>query len=108
MNEIIDAARSHWSRSAKQKKLATVRCSLAFKGRRSFKPPIALAIDWFEPSLKRDLDNITAGVKYILDGMVLAGKLTDDSRKYVSRISHSVSLDRYNPRVEVTVKELNA
>lgn len=107
MNEIISAARTHWSQSATQKKTATLRVVKALKGRRRFDTPIALEIHWFEPTLKRDLDNVTAGVKFILDGMVVAGKITNDSRAYVNGLSHKVSLDRQNPRVEVTVKELN-
>lgn len=103
MNEIIAAARSNRRWSASQKKDATLRCALAFKRGKPFIPPCEVKIRWFEPTLKRDFDNVAAGVKFILDGMVAAGKIADDSRKFITSISHEVLLDRENPRIEVSV-----
>lgn len=64
---------------------------------------IILVIKWYEANLKRDFDNITAGVKFICDGMVMAGVIDDDNRQIIQLISHEVLLDRNNPRIEVTV-----
>lgn len=67
--------------------------------------PIGLKIKWYEPNAKRDIDNITFAVKFILDGLVKSGYLENDSQKYVKAIDHIVDIDRNGPRVEVEIIE---
>lgn len=67
------------------------------------KYPVALKITWYEPNLKRDIDNITFATKFIQDTLVRAEILEDDSQKYINKITHEVFLDRNNPRVEVEI-----
>lgn len=67
--------------------------------------PISLRIKWYEPNAKRDIDNITFAVKFILDGLVKSGYIENDSQKYVKSIEHIVDIDRNKPRVEVEVFE---
>ena len=67
--------------------------------------PIGLKIHWYEPNAKRDIDNITFAVKFILDGLVKSGYIENDSQRYVKSIEHIVDIDRDNPRVEVEVIE---
>ena len=65
-----------------------------------------IAITWYEPNLRRDPDNITGGgTKFILDGLVAAGVIKDDSQRYINSNSHRYKLDRKEPRIEVIVKE---
>lgn len=52
------------------------------------KYPCRLKITWYEPNNKRDVDNITFGTKFILDSMVCMGIIKNDSRKYVTGITH--------------------
>ena len=67
---------------------------------------VDIAITWYEPNLRRDPDNITGGgTKFILDGLVAAGVIKDDSHRYINSISHRYKLDRKEPRIEVIVKE---
>ena len=66
--------------------------------------PCKLSIKWYEPNLRRDIDNITFGVKFILDALVESGIIPDDSQKFVDQIEHQVLLDRKNPRIEVEVE----
>jgi Holliday junction resolvase RusA-like endonuclease len=68
---------------------------------------INLAITWYEPNEKRDPDNIMGGQKFILDGLVRAGTLPNDSRKYIGSITHRFETDRENPRVEVEIEEVD-
>ena len=70
------------------------------------KYPVELQIDWYEPDRRRDVDNIQFAVKFIQDALVEAGILEKDSQKYVSKLSHEVKVDRKNPRIEVTIKEM--
>lgn len=67
--------------------------------------PIKLKITWYEPNLRRDIDNITFATKFILDALVKEKIIADDSQKYVASISHDVGLDRKNPRIEIEIKE---
>lgn len=65
--------------------------------------PVKLHITWYEPNNKRDIDNITFGVKFILDSLVKCQILKDDSQKYVTGIEHEVKTDKTNPRIEVEI-----
>jgi Holliday junction resolvase RusA-like endonuclease len=65
---------------------------------------IDLIITWYEPNLKRDIDNIAGGTKFILDGLVRAGTIPDDSQRYINSIVHKFALDRQNPRVEIEIE----
>lgn len=66
---------------------------------------VDITITWHEPNPKRDIDNIAAGTKFILDGLVRAGTLPDDSQKYIKSITHHFRVDRTQPRIEVEIKE---
>ncbi|NLY47586.1 MAG: RusA family crossover junction endodeoxyribonuclease, partial [Clostridiales bacterium] len=62
-----------------------------------------LVITWFEPDRRRDPDNIMAGQKFILDGLVAAGAIPNDSQKHIKGIVHRFKVDRKEPRVEVEI-----
>lgn len=42
---------------------------------------VVIIITWYEPDERRDPDNIMAGQKFILDGLVAAGTIPNDSQK---------------------------
>lgn len=67
---------------------------------------VNITITWYEPNEKRDPDNIMAGAKFILDGLVKAGTIPNDTRRYIKSITHIPELDRENPRVEVEIQEI--
>ena len=69
------------------------------------KYPCRLRIGWYEKNLKRDVDNVTFATKFILDAMVEAGIIENDSRKYVAEVTHWVFTDRQFPRIEVIIDE---
>jgi Holliday junction resolvase RusA-like endonuclease len=69
---------------------------------------VNITITWYEPNEKRDPDNIMAGAKFILDGLVKAGTIPNDTRRYIKSITHIPELDRENPRVEVEIQEIGA
>jgi Holliday junction resolvase RusA-like endonuclease len=66
---------------------------------------VDITITWYEPNEKRDPDNIMGGQKFILDGLVMAGVIPNDTRKHIRSIKHIPELDRENPRVEVQIEE---
>jgi len=67
---------------------------------------VVLIITWYEPDHRRDPDNIMAGQKFIMDGLVEAGTIPDDSQKHVKGIAHRFRVDRINPRIEVEIVDL--
>lgn len=59
---------------------------------------------WFEPNRRRDLDNVAFAKKFVLDGLVKAGVLRDDSPRYVLGLADEFGYDRDDPRVVVTLR----
>ena len=105
MNEIVNAARHNRFAGAKQKRDETERCALWAMPLKPFNEPVRLSIRWIEPNMRRDVDNISGGIKFILDGLVTAGKLPDDSRKWVKGIAHEFpESDSKNPRIEISLE----
>lgn len=90
------------------KKAETARCAMAAIAGSvpRFKNPIKLHFKWIEPNMKRDLDNIRYGAKFILDGLQLCGKLPNDGWLWVKGMSDEWDVDRTNPRVEVEITEI--
>lgn len=70
-----------------------------------FTSPVAISITWYEPNSRRDVDNVVFAKKFILDALVQAGVLKDDSQKYVKSFNELVLVDKNNPRIEVEIKE---
>lgn len=109
MNEVVEANRVHWSKGAKLKKNETLITALTAKAQlRGVKiiKPVHVEIAWYEPNDRRDIDNIASGVKFILDGLVQARVLIDDSQEYVKGLKHKFYIDKKNPRIEVKLVEV--
>ena len=102
LNEIIDAAKSHFGEYASMKETYTNMVGWLAKKLPTYEK-IALIITWYEPDRRRDPDNIMAGQKFILDGLVAAGTIPNDSQKYIQGIVHRFRVDKRNPRIEVEV-----
>jgi Holliday junction resolvase RusA-like endonuclease len=109
LNDMTDAARRNRYESAKMKKKYTE--LTAWYARRARLPRfdrVDLVITWYEPNQKRDKDNIMAGQKFILDGLVQAGVLSNDGWKQIGDVTHRFKVDAKNPRVEVELIEVKA
>ena len=107
LNEIIEAAKSHYAKYSTEKKEYTEKVAWLAKQARLPKFEKAyLVITWFEPDRRRDPDNIMAGQKFILDGLVAAGAIPNDSQKYIQGIVHRFRVDKRNPRVEVEIVDI--
>ena len=107
LNEIIDAAKSHFGEYASMKETYTNMVGWLAKKLPKYQR-VNITITWYEPNEKRDPDNIMAGAKFILDGLVKAGTIPNDTRRYIKSITHIPELDRENPRVEVEIQEIGA
>ena len=109
LNDMTDAARGNKYASAQMKKEYTELVAWCAKSARlPHFDRVDLIITWYEPNKKRDKDNIMAGQKFILDGLVQAGVIANDGWKQVGKITHDCQVDRENPRVEVELIEVKA
>ncbi len=105
-NELIGGINRHRYVGAKIKKDETERCRWAASRLIKIDYPVKLTISWFEPNARRDIDNISFGTKFILDGLIQAGKLKNDGRKQVQAIEHEFPKPcPGNPRIFVHIRE---
>ena len=107
LNEIIEYSKEHWAKYAGEKHNRTE--EIAYLTRSQIKKKykkVDLTFTWYCRNKKRDKDNIIAGQKFILDGLVAAGVIENDGWEQIGNISHFFSIDKENPRVEVIIKEV--
>lgn len=105
LNEYIAACRTNPHAGAKLKKETEEQIVWYLARLPRFERPIRLHFLWVEPNAKRDLDNVAAGKKFVLDAMQTAGKLPNDNRKFVKGFSDEFAIDKENPRIEITIEE---
>lgn len=67
--------------------------------------PVVLEFRWVEQNAKRDPDNVVAGKKFILDGLVEAKILPNDTQKYILGFSDTWSVGE-EPGVTILIKEV--
>ena len=109
-NEIVAAAkRPAWSKTSytKIKKQWTEDVwKWAKEGRiKRMDGPAHISCIWREPNRRRDIDNVSAGVKFVLDGLVMAGVLDNDGWEHVFSIEHRFQVDPKNPGVLVHISD---
>jgi hypothetical protein len=111
MNEILAAAKSgNGRRNGYGRLKATWNAVVATHARRALAPGVfervRLHCMWIEKDRRRDPDNVTAAVKFILDGLVDAGILRGDGWSCVVGIEHdwAVGGDRSAPGVFVSLE----
>mgnify|MGYP005993832711 CR=1 FL=1 len=68
---------------------------------------IKLSVDWYEPNMRRDYDNIASATKFILDALVKCEVIKNDGWKQIApELYHRFFLDRDNPRIEIFIEEV--
>lgn len=106
LNDYISAMNKNRYAGNKMKQDETERVRLHCLRVKKFKTPVYIDFVWYEPNARRDPDNFTSmGRKFILDGLVKAGVIPDDSQKWVLGWSDDWAVDKKNPRVEVNIYE---
>jgi len=92
MNEIIAASKKHWATYSKMKKeynnLVVAAICDAGCVPLTPHPRVSISCTWYENGRKRDPDNVFAGIKFVLDAMVDAGVVVNDTRDNISTIMH--------------------
>lgn len=88
---------------AERKRIATDMVSAVFKESvKNYYQRAGLIIGWGAKSRRKDPDNIASGIKFILDGLVKAGALSNDAWKNIVMIHHFFFLSK-EPRIQVTI-----
>jgi len=107
MNEILAAAKS--MKYAREKKYYTEMVAWAAKAAKLPKlERVRVNCYWYLPDKQHDPDNIEAGKKFVLDGIVMAGVLKNDGWKQIAGFRDDFFVDRENPRVEIELMEVGA
>ena len=72
-------------------------------------PPGEVCLTWYAKDAHiRDSDAASPMLKACLDALVLADVLPGDDHRYVRRSGCSVVVDRADPRIELTINEVEA
>ena len=105
LNDIVNSSRGNYHKANNQKKQAQRDIMMQLPKVKVTEYPVEIRVTFFEPSNRRDCDNvISGGSKVLMDSLVAKGILIDDSRKYVSQIHSLVFTDKNNPRIEVVIE----
>lgn len=84
LNEYIRVCRANPYKASNFKKNLELNIGFYLKELPKFEKPVSIHFHWVENNKRRDLDNICASKKFILDSLVKQGKLKDDNRKCVT------------------------
>jgi len=108
LNEYINAERSSKYAGAALKKSATESVMWITNGLDPINTPVRISILWVCPNKRKDPDNISGfGTKALLDALVKSGIIPDDTWRYIRSIHHEFAIAKDNPRIEVTLEEVN-
>ncbi len=102
--------RAHWAevRGAKREVERDVFWS-ARNAKIRVTPPVEVFVTWYAPDARvRDSDACGPFLKAALDALVEAEIIPGDDHRYVTRSGSSVVVDRADPRIELTIVELEA
>src|SRR3990167_3523428 len=106
LNEYINTDRTNRYKAALIKKAETYRVASeirAAKVPKITKPMVEMICTWYTKDKKKDSDNCAFAIKFILDGMVMAKILPNDTRAYTGSFVHHFEVDKRRPRVVVDI-----
>lgn len=110
MNEITKAAKSGRGKSNGYSRMKASHDARVVNALRGVPLPkigrARFAFVWYEPQRRRDPDNVSAGQKFVLDGLVKAGVIPNDGHNEVAGLSHDFVISPDHPGVVVTVTEV--
>lgn len=93
LNEYINLERTNKFIASAMKKKNTELCSrYALQMPKLDNVLYDLELLWTVPNSRKDPDNVYFAVKFILDGVVKAGRLTGDGMKNIRNIHHNIQV----------------
>lgn len=110
LNEYGAAERTNKFAGAKMKKEYTDLAAWYIRSAKlqPYTTPVIISFHWFEPSTRRDPDNIIFAKKFILDGLVAAGVIPNDNQKWIRGFNAerwNAVTDKKRVGVELTIRE---
>ena len=106
LNEFISATNRNRHAGAEIKRNETRRVTLAAREIPEVSNyPIDLYLTWYRSNRKSDPDNVAFAIKFVLDGLQIAGVLKQDTWACVRSITHKFEVDRNNPGVAISITE---
>lgn len=111
MNEILQAAAGAGGHKINYARLKAKLCeeiywTLYQAKLRPATRPVMITFHWREPNRMRDLDNIRAGAKFIMDSLVQAKVIAGDGWAHVHSLSDTFTVDKKTPGVLVELEEV--
>lgn len=111
INEYTAATRANRYKGASMKanaQNAVVACILSQIGRGRLSGQVFIHYAFYEPNMRRDLDNISGFAhKVIQDALVACGVLKDDGWQEIAGMADQFFVDKKNPRIEVGLEVLD-
>ena len=105
LNEYVNVCRTNPYKASKFKKDLERDIGYFLQTLPSFDKPVKIHFHWIEQNRRRDLDNVAAAKKFILDAMVKVGVLTNDNRKCVAAFTDTFSYDK-EAKVVLEIEEV--
>lgn len=107
LNDFLAAVNRHRLMGNKMKQEQTERVAWAAKSQLPvFTRKINLTIVYREATRKRDKDNIAFAKKFILDGLVAAGRIPNDTWAWIGDWSEGFVVDAKDPGITVIINEV--
>ena len=103
LNLIITTAKWHWGEYKEMKQLHTDAVTWQVK-RHPQVGRVHITFTWYCKDRRTDPDNVAAGKKFVLDGLVEAGVLKGDGWKYIAGFEDKFDIGE--PRVELVMREV--
>lgn len=101
LNRYIGAERTNRYIAAKIKKAATDLVAYSVRDIEPINYQADYTFTWFRPNKRSDPDNIAFAQKFVFDGLMEAGKLPNDSMRYVRSITHFFEVGDFKVVVDV-------
>lgn len=117
LNDVIKAERTIFKKGNKivsqgslmKKKWQSYFASQIVKGlgRKKISKPFTVHYDIYEPDKKRDIGNVFSPIeKYTMDALQDTGTIPNDNQQWYKGFSARFFIDKENPRIEVTISEI--
>lgn len=111
LNNYIASCNRHHMRGAKMKKDYMTIANYAIRkqlGRLKITKPVYINYHHYEADMRRDKSNVGSfAVKVIEDSLQACGVLSNDGWANISGYSQEFDVDKANPRIEVTITEVD-
>lgn len=106
LNDYVRAERANRYVASTMKRQQTERAGVLAveQGMPQFSGTVDITFTWVEQNRRRDMDNVAFAKKFILDGLVRAGVIHDDTPRYIGSLTDRFAYDSRHPRIEVEVR----